>query len=106
MNGVAQSLPQAASVCDNIGFVMHVLSKVFSNTWKLTGRALWYRLSSKLLQLSKPMLQAFNFDRQLTMRNLRFEFIDLIGKLREARFEAVGFLKFTNTLGKFTNTRI
>jgi hypothetical protein len=52
------------------------------------------------------MLQAFNFDQQLTLRNLRFAFIDLIGKLREARFETVGFLKFTNALGKLTKARL
>jgi hypothetical protein len=91
---------------DDIGFVMHALSNVFLRARKLAGRTLWSWLRSKLLQLSKLMLQAFNLDQQLTLRNLRLAFIDLIGKLREARFEAVSFLKFTNALGMLANARI
>src|SRR5262249_23771631 len=105
MNGIAQCLPKPAVVRDDIGFVVHALSNVFLHTRKFAGRTLWSRLSSNFFQLIKPSLQIIDLGQQRVLRKLGLA-LEFMGKLREARFEAVGFLKFTNTLGKFTNTRI
>src|SRR5262249_51483405 len=42
---------------------------------------------------------------QLTLLDLRTA-LDLVSKLSEARFEAVGFLELTNALCEFAKTRI
>jgi hypothetical protein len=50
-------------------------------------------------------LQALDLSQQLALRNLG-PALDLMSKLSEARFEAVGFLELTNALCKLANTRI
>jgi hypothetical protein len=59
------------------------------------------RLGSNPLQLVEPALQL----QQLTLLDLR-PALGLVSKLSEARFEAVGFLEFTDALCELTKTRI
>jgi len=51
------------------------------------------------------MLQIIDFGQQRALWKLGLA-LDFMGKLREARFEAVGFLEFGNALGEFAKIRI
>jgi hypothetical protein len=64
------------------------------------------RLSGNSLQLVELALKPPRSGPEgLALREL-WSALDLVSKLGEARFEAVGFLEFTNALGELAKTRI